>query len=167
MPALRRAPGARSLSAVFDGLGLLQHATAMTALLLAASVVFAQEQGAPPCPSGALAKPASLVVQTVDETWLPMPGVTVRVIGGKERPVVEAITDRCGFAFVSVPAGTYTLEAAFVGFKMKAMKNVRVSSDGSAVPQVQLMLRVAAPKEIISWCGLLFTGAIARHRTSG
>jgi hypothetical protein len=54
-----------------------------------------------------------------------------------------------GVALLSVPANVYNIRAEMVGFKMKPVKNVKVPATGSSPPQVQLMLRVAAPVEII------------------
>ena len=91
--------------------------------------------------------PTTLVVQVVDELWLPLPGATVSArLQSDGTGCVKAVADVEGNARLAVPKqGTYTIESSMVGFKTKRLKGVGVDADVSkSVPHVQMKLKVAS-----------------------
>jgi hypothetical protein len=109
--------------------------------------VVAQLSTASPCPTATPAVSPTLIVQTVDQLWLPLPGAEVRVrSNGKGRHTYTGTTDRNGYLGLVVPAGEYVVDASLVGFKVKPVKAVTVSGkEGESAPHVQLQLKVKAP----------------------
>jgi hypothetical protein len=94
----------------------------------------------------------TLVVQAVDELWLPIPGAVVLARGqGKVRDAFRVTADADGFARFSISTqGAYEVEVSAVGFKTRRVKSVSVEGDpAKSVPNVQVMLKVAGPMEII------------------
>ena len=109
--------------------------------------VVAQLNAASPCPAAPPASPPTIVVQTVDQLWLPLPGAEVRLRSkGKGRETYTGTTDRNGYAGLVVPAGEYVVDASLIGFKVKPVKAVTVGgSAGDSAPHVQLQLKVKTP----------------------
>jgi len=101
---------------------------------------------APTTPEG----PPALVVQVVDQLWLPIPGALVRVIpsaGAGEKK--ETRTGREGYAqFWLPPDGEYAVEALLENFKGKRVKGVRIWKRPETPPTayVQLQLVFSGPK---------------------
>ena len=96
--------------------------------------------------------PATLVVQVVDELWLPLPGAVVSArLQGEGKECVKAFADAEGVARLTAPKqGPYTIEATMVGFKAKRVKAIRVDADASkSVPHVQIKLKIASTEVII------------------
>ena len=102
---------------------------------------------AAPCPAAPLASSPTIVVQTVDQLWLPLPGAEVRVrSNGKGRHTYTGTTDRNGYLGLVVPAGEYAVDASLVGFKVKPVKAITVGGrEAESAPHVQLQLKVKAP----------------------
>jgi hypothetical protein len=116
----------------------------LVTLLLQASV---------PCPVQASSEPPSLIVQAVDTTWLPLPGMQVTVTPTKPRgtPIV-ADTKRDGFAEFALPRNAeYAIEVVSPGFKRNRVKSVRIGPvlEYTSTAYVQVKLQVEAPRDII------------------
>jgi hypothetical protein len=142
------ANGGSPLVSVFDGLESWREV--MKAVLIAMVTVALAQNQQEPCPAATPVPRANLVVQAVDQTWLPVPGATVRLRGaGKGSASFKAVTDPNGLAYLLAPAGVYTLDAELVGFKIKPLKNLKVAPVTNTPQQVQLVLRVAGPYETI------------------
>ena len=92
------------------------------------------------------ASPPSLVVQLVDQVWLPIPGaaVTVKPLSGKGQSSVVH-TDEDGYAKFWLTEGQdYTIEAKLPGFKTKRLKNVHLFNYSTGRPEtayIQLQLK--------------------------
>jgi hypothetical protein len=109
--------------------------------------VIAQLTTASPCPAATPESAPTLVVQTVDQLWLPLPGAEVRVRSkSKDRHTYTGTTDRNGYLGLVVPAGEYGVDASLVGFKVKPVKAVTVGGrQAESAPHVQLQLKVKTP----------------------
>jgi len=97
--------------------------------------------------------PTTLVVQAVDELWLPLPGALIIVREGKHSPeVARGTTDASGFVHLSITKrGAYEVEVSLVGFKGRRVGKIDVDADPSKlIPYVQVKLKVAVPKEVIT-----------------
>jgi hypothetical protein len=98
------------------------------------------------------AMPVDLVVDVVDEGWLPVPGINVVV--QKERPRSRALagtTNRCGeVAFVLERSAdlTYKLRAQGAGFRPAVREHLRLGTQAptpvAARVQLQLNVQVSA-----------------------
>jgi hypothetical protein len=94
-----------------------------------------------------------LIVQAVDEVWLPVPGAEVELRERRgARTTRTAITNPDGFAgFRFDPPDaqqSYDVSVSMAGFDTTAMKNVRFGSCSGDCPSsrhVQLRLTVAGP----------------------
>lgn len=121
--------------------------TSLVLLLLLAGSATASE-----CASTKAGAPATLVVQVVDELWLPLPGAVVSArLQGEGTECVKAFADAEGIARLAAPKqGPYTIEAKMVGFKTKRVKAVRADTDASkSVPHVQIKLKIASTEAIL------------------
>jgi hypothetical protein len=121
--------------------------TSLVLLLLLAGSATPSE-----CPSTKVGAPATVVVQVVDEVWLPLPGAVVSArLQGDATQCVKVFADAEGIARLTVPKqGAYNIEATMVGFKTKRVKAVRVDADTSkSVPHVQIKLKIASTDVII------------------
>ena len=109
-------------------------------------LLFAGSARGAACEATKAGAPATLVVQVVDELWLPLPGavVSARLQGGAE--CVKAFTDVEGNARLAVSKqGAYAIESSMAGFKTKHVKGVQVDADASkSVPHVQIKLKVTS-----------------------
>jgi hypothetical protein len=126
--------------------GADEMVTSVTLLLLLAGS--AKDAACDPTRAGA---PATLVVQVVDELWLPLPGAVVSARLQGETECVKASTDVEGNARLAVSKqGRYAIDSSMVGFRTKRVKGVQVDADASrSVPHVQIKLKVASPDVII------------------
>jgi hypothetical protein len=116
--------------------------TSLVLLLLLAGPAKASE-----CTSTQAGAPATLVVQVVDELWLPLPGAVVSArLQAKGPQCVKAFADAEGIARLATPKqGRYTIEATMAGFKATRVKAVPVDADAStSVPHVQIKLKIAS-----------------------
>ena len=94
-----------------------------------------------------------VIVQAVDELWLPIPGAEVELRERRgARSARTATTDRDGFASFRFQARddqqSYDISVTMAGFKTAEMKNVRFGSCSGDCPSsrhVQLRLTVAGP----------------------
>ena len=116
-----------------------------TVLLVVLAQVQAGECVSPAKPEG----PPALVVQVVDQLWLPIPGALVRVIpasaSGERR---EVRSGREGYAEFWLPSEAEdTVEASLEHFKAKRVKGVRAGKPSNASPTayVQLQLVFSGP----------------------
>ncbi len=115
-------------------------------------LVLAGSAKAAECDTTKAGAPATLVVQVVDELWLPLPGAVVSArLRSDDTGCVKAFTDVEGNARLAVSKkGAYTIESSMVGFKTKRMKGVEVDTDVSkSIPHVQVKLKVASSDVII------------------
>jgi len=104
------------------------------------------------CASTKAGAPTTLVVQVVDELWLPLPGAVVSAqVQGDASQCVTATADAEGIARLAVPKpGSYNVEASMIGFKTKREKRVYVDADANkSIPHVQIKLKVTAGETII------------------
>ncbi len=89
----------------------------------------------------------TLVVQVVDESWLPLPGavVTARLRGGSRGKCMTGAADMDGMVPLNPSRpGLYDLEASLLGFKLKRVRGIRVAADSTTpVPRVQIRLKLA------------------------
>lgn len=98
-------------------------------------------------------EPPSLIVQAVDSTWLPLPGMRVTVTStkpGGHRQTSE--TKREGFAEFWVPRDTeYSIEVAAPGVKRTRVKRVIIGPalEYTSTAYVQVQLHVDSPKVTI------------------
>lgn len=92
-----------------------------------------------------------VIVQAVDQLWLPIPGATVVLRDAKSAVVSSATTDIEGFGRLSLPATlreALDVAASMPGFKTKVVKNVRFGSClGTCTSShwIQLQLEVSGP----------------------
>jgi hypothetical protein len=91
----------------------------------------------------------SLVVQLVDPTWDPLPGIEVRVkpLSGKAKSSVGH-TDRDGYAKFCIEGDQdYEIEAKSPGFKTKRLKRMHLFRPTATSPTayIQLQLKLAGP----------------------
>jgi hypothetical protein len=117
-------------------------------------LLFLSQAVAQPCtPSPPPADATSLVVQAVDATWLPLPGMAVTITSPtNKRQKHTSMTKRDGFAEFWLPRGAeYTIEVGSPGFKSKRIKDVHIGPvlEYTSTAYVQVQLQVAAPREII------------------
>jgi hypothetical protein len=90
-----RCAGFAAYPGVFDGLESWREV--MKAVLIAMVTVALAQNPQEPCPVATPVPRANLVVQAVDQTWLPVPGATVRLRGaGKGSVSFKAVTDPKG-----------------------------------------------------------------------
>jgi hypothetical protein len=95
--------------------------------------------------------PATLVVQVIDELWLPLPGARVVIRErGNALIVACATADGSGFARLTLAkAAVDDVEASMVGFKTKRVKKIAIDADpGKSIPHVQVKLKVAVATDI-------------------
>ena len=121
--------------------------TSLVLLLLLAGSATPSE-----CAATKAGVPATVVVQVVDELWLPLPGAVVSArLQGEGTQCVKAFADAEGIARLTAPKqGAYTIEATMVGFKTKRVKAVQVDADSSkSVPHVQIKLKIASTEVIL------------------
>ena len=111
----------------------MTHSLLLHALTLAVS-----------CVCGQSGRPASLVVQAVDDLWLPLPSATVTVRRPGQKEPYRETTDLDGFACLAIPGeGEYTVEVGLEGFRSRSIKGVPVRGGrGGALPYVQVQLSV-------------------------
>lgn len=112
------------------------------------------QAGPTPCPTASRpAEPPSLVVQAVDSTWLPLPGMQVTVTPGKAGGVRHTgTTEKNGFAEFWLPRqAEYSVEVESPGFKRKRVKGVTIGPvlEYTSTAYVQVQLRVENPKTTI------------------
>jgi hypothetical protein len=93
--------------------------------------------------------PPSLVVQVVDPTWDPLPGieVTVKPISGKVKSSVGH-TDKDGYAKFCIEGDQdYEIDAKWPGFKTKRLKRMHLFKPTATSPTayIQLQLKLAGP----------------------
>ena len=110
-------------------------------------------QASDPCSVATVPQPPSLIVQAVDVTWLPLPGMQVTVTPTK--PVGTAVvskTEKDGFAEFALPRDAeYSIEVEAPGFKRKRVKGVKIGPvlQYTSTAYVQVQLQVAPPEEIL------------------
>jgi TonB-linked SusC/RagA family outer membrane protein len=96
--------------------------TVLTALFKGTSITFKESSG-----NILLTKKivqARLYGKVTDESGQPMPGASIKAVGTTQ----GTIADAGGNYSLELTAGTYTIQASFVGFKMLEFKNITVSS---------------------------------------
>ena len=89
----------------------------------------------------------TLVVQVVDDSWLPLPGAVVRarLRGGSRGECMTGVANMDGVVPLRPSSpGLYDLEASMLGFKPKRVRRIRVDADASqSIPRVQIKLKLA------------------------
>jgi hypothetical protein len=94
----------------------------------------------------------TLVVQVVDELWLPLPGAVVSArLKGSDASCISATAGSEGIARLAVSQqGSYDIEASMIGFKTKRVKGVGADANASkSIPHVQVKLKVAVAETVI------------------
>ena len=119
-------------------------------MTLLATIGLLGQLNATPCPPATTAETdAALVVQAVDQLWLPLPGAKISAWSSDSGPRHSTTTDKDGFARFVVPGGTYKIAVELIGFKPKTVKRVDVTAKpGDSVPHVQVQLRINTPEII-------------------
>lgn len=85
--------------------------------------------------------------KVLDDQGAALPGVTVQLIPPSGEPVFGVTDARGFFLFVSIPGGTYRLQAELEGFSTVDYPNVQVSSGSTASLEVHLS---AAVEDVIT-----------------
>ena len=111
-------------------------------------VAFLLQVTASPCASAPPVRtdPPTVVVQTVDPGWLPLPGVEVTLKPKKGKPEVARASND-GQARFWVPRDTdYSIEVKATGFKTVRIKTAHfVNSSLFPTAYVQVQLHIAGP----------------------
>jgi hypothetical protein len=120
----------------------------ITRMLLAALLAAA---GAASAVAGKFEPPSeqgiNVVVQAVDEFWLPIQGAEVSVVAQtRTGEGFKSVTDEDGYAQFSVPPNLrYSIRASIWGFKPERVRSVRVWEKQRLY--IQLKLKIEPPDE--------------------
>ncbi len=113
----------------------------LTFLLLVSGILFAQK------PSGNLNGSNTISGKVMDSaTGQPVEYSTITLKDAKTlKPVNGVITDKGGlFGLKNIPAGTYTIEVAFVGYKTVFKRNISVSGENKTTTLDNFLLAKAS-----------------------
>ncbi|SFN23853.1 TonB-linked outer membrane protein, SusC/RagA family [Chitinophaga sp. YR627] len=83
--------------------------------------------------------------KVTDEQGAPLPGATIKVIGGTQ----HAISDADGNFSIAMEPGVYTLEISFISFKVQRVQNVVVNTDAPAVLTVKMKADMGSLNEVV------------------
>ena len=103
-----------------------------------------------PCtPTPRPTEPPSLIVQTVDPLWLPLPGMEVTITPRGGRGAKSAAnTGKDGYAeFWLAREAEYSVEVKSPGFKRKHLRSLQITKSSEASPTafVQFKLELSGP----------------------
>jgi hypothetical protein len=102
-------------------------------------------QAALPCPSPARpVEVPSVIVQVVDEAWIPLPGIEVVVKRlDKKEPVLAMRTDKNGSVGLHLPSqADYAVEAKYPSLKSAKVKSFHTFTRSEAYPSAYIQLRM-------------------------